>query len=265
MGRVPPAGSWVPALPGDGAPAVRAGRWPRRGRRRCRSPGGPRGGRGGDRRRCGRGSRGRDRALRHATGERASHRVGPGRCRGRRRRGGRQRGRHGRRDRSAGRPGGGPRGGRGHGRGGPCRRRGRGRDGGEAPPGEGEVAALPVDPQVDPGAAGRGAVDRPQEVVGGVRGDDDVLEGEPPVRRHPARAPAPGEHRACGAPVGADLGEDVPALVEEARVDEAGEVTQGLEGRRGRDGASATRSTGPPRSRGLRGSPPGGPPVASPP
>jgi hypothetical protein len=27
VGRVPPAGSWVPAPPGDGAPAVRAGRW----------------------------------------------------------------------------------------------------------------------------------------------------------------------------------------------------------------------------------------------
>ena len=34
-------------------------------------------------------------------------------------------------------------------------------------------------------------------------------------------------------PVGADLGEDVPALVEEARVGETGEVTQGLEGGRG--------------------------------
>ncbi len=185
----------------------------------------------GARRRC----RGRDRALRQATGERASHRVGPRRCRGCRPRSGRQRCRHGRRDRSVGRPGCGPRGGRRQGRGGPCRRRGRGRHSGEAPPGEGEVAAVPVDPQVDPGAAGRGAVDRPQEVVGGVRGDDDVLEGEPPVRRHPARAPAPAEHRACGAPVGADLGKEVPALVEEARVDEAGEVTQGLEGRRGRE------------------------------
>jgi len=70
-------------------------------------------------------------------------------------------------------------------------------------------------------------------VVGDVRGDDDVLEGEPPVRRHPARAPAPGEHRGSGALVGADLGEHAPAvLVEEAGVEQTREVTHRVEGLR---------------------------------